>query len=190
MKSGRCPDCIYGCKFVDVLFYSAHGIPSMWTSSLVMIHLFKYHNWLRRKGKGFLLLEFSLTSMVFKMQMPTKLIIKTSTSSLETVLFHIRTAPMSISTIGNPNPSNLFSKQQFDSAFTFFGSVSQFVHETKKVVTSAKPLTPQKRRPTTALSPSTKRAALNTQLLSVVDEVVQDQEGLPATVTFLVGQGN
>jgi len=50
----------------------------------------------------------------------------------------------------NPNPSNLFSKQQFDSAFTFFGSVSQFVHETKKVVTSAKPLTPQKRRPTTA----------------------------------------
>ena len=90
----------------------------------------------------------------------------------------------------NPNPSNLFSKQQFDSAFTFFGSVSQFVHETKKVVTSAKPLTPQKRRLTTALSPSTKRTALKTQLISVVDEVVQDQEGLPATVTFLVGQGN
>jgi hypothetical protein len=90
----------------------------------------------------------------------------------------------------NPNPSNLFSKQQFDSAFTFFGSVSQFVHETKKVVTSAKPLTPQKRRLTTALSPSTKWAALKTQLLSVVDEVVQDQEGLPTTVTFLDGHGN
>ena len=68
IKSGRCPDCIYGCKFDDVLFYSAPGIPPMWTSSLVMIHLFKYHNWLRRKGKGFLLLEFSLTSMAFKMQ--------------------------------------------------------------------------------------------------------------------------
>ena len=102
MKSGRCPDCIYGCKFVDVLFYSAPGIPPMCTSSLVMIHLFKYHNWVRRKGKGFLLLEFSLTSMAFKMQMPTKLIIKKSTSSLATLLFHIRTAPTSISTIGMP----------------------------------------------------------------------------------------
>jgi len=76
----------------------------MWTSSLVMIHLFKYHNWLRRKGKGFLLLEFSLTSMAFKMQMPTKLIITKSTSSLATLLFHIRTAPTSISTIGMPWP--------------------------------------------------------------------------------------
>ena len=158
-----------------------------------MIHLFKYHNWLRRKGKGFLLLEFSLTWMVFKMQMPTKLIITKSTSSLATLLFHIRTAPTSISTIGmplTPTRATFFSKQQFDNAFTFFGSVSQFVHETKKVVTSAKPLTLQKRRPTTALSPSTKWTALKTQLLSVVDEVVQDQEGLPATVTFLVGQGN
>ena len=89
----------------------------------------------------------------------------------------------------NPNPSHLFSKQQFDNGFTFFGSVNQFVRETNKVA-SAKPLTPQKRRATTALSPSTKRAALKTQLLSVVDEVVQDQEGLPTTVTFLDGQGN
>jgi len=153
-----------------------------------MIHLFKYHNWLRRKGKGFLLLEFSLTSMAFKMQMPTKLIKTKSTSSLATLLFNIRTAPTSISTLTQPEQP--FLKQQFDNAFTFFGSVSQFVHETKKVITSLKPLTLQKRRPTTALSPSTKRAALKTQLLSVVDEVVQDQEGLPATVTFLVGQGN
>ena len=107
----------------------------------------------------------------------------------------------------NPNPSHMFSKQQFGNGCTYFANVDDFIAAPAQTLKSSpNPSRSLKRRKPEAASTNSIQAStpaasqssckrsnisnMKSTLLAIVDDVVEAQDGMPMSVHFLDAQGN